>query len=489
MSEKFYALLLRLYPAQFRKDYGNEAMRLFRDRLEDERGFFPRLRLWFDLVCDLTVSIPREYLRPASSRAVARTSAVYPGLYVIELEPLRLSALLSGGVVTVFAVGMVYAALISQAQAIGAKKYSGGLAGDGNKPGIHERARMNSDSGAGYGPSASVASSSGEASSNSNSESSAKSANGMIAKGVKLDDAERQRVIAAASIELRKHYVNRDAAALMADALLLHERRGDYDNVNDAVAFAGLVTQQMRDITGDRHLSLDFFEEPVPEQQPRTPAEEIAQYRALMKQKNCTFEKVEILPGNIGYLKMNSFPELAVCEAKAVAAMKTLNHADAVIFDLRDNRGGEPAMVQRMAAYLFDHPEYWYNPRENTTERSWTQSPVRGNLLADKPVYVLTSSQTFSGAEQFCYDLKMLKRATLVGETTAGASHAGVFHRIDDHFGMGIPEVKAINPYSQNDWTGGGVAPDVEVKSFDALDIAQKLAQERLLSGAGTRRH
>src|SRR5215475_12006543 len=136
MSEKFYALLLRLYPAQFREDYGNEAMQLFRDRLEDERGFFPRLRLWFDLVCDLTVSIPREYFRSPAPRAVARASMVYPGLYVIEHEPLRLGALFSGGVVTVFAVGIVYAGLMSQAHAIGAKNYSGGLAGDGNKPGV-----------------------------------------------------------------------------------------------------------------------------------------------------------------------------------------------------------------------------------------------------------------------------------------------------------------------------------------------------------------
>src|SRR5262249_44274950 len=170
MSEKFYALLLRLYPAQFRKDYGNEAMQLFRDRLEDERGLFPRLRLWFDLVCDLAVSIPREYLRPAAPRAVARASMVYPGLYVIEHEPLRLSALFSGGVVTVFAVGIVYGALISQAQAVGAKKYSGGLAGDGNKPGIHETGRFNSDSSMGASAGASLGgSSSGEASDNSNS--------------------------------------------------------------------------------------------------------------------------------------------------------------------------------------------------------------------------------------------------------------------------------------------------------------------------------
>ena len=478
MSEKLYALLLRLYPAQFREDYGNEALQLFRDRLEDERGFFPRLRLWFDLVCDLTVSIPREYLRPASPRAVAGASAVYPGLYVIEQEPLRLGALLSASVLTAFSVGMIYASLFSQASA-GAKKYSGGLAGDGNKPGTHERARMNSESSVGSGASA-ASSSSGDASSNSNFEGLAKSANGAIAKGAKLDDAERQRVIAAASIELRKHYVNRDAAPMIADALLMHEKRGDYDNVTDAVAFAGLVTQQMREISADQHLSLDYFDSPVPERSPATTADKVTQYRALMKQQNCTFEKVELLPGNVGYLKMNSFPELSVCEAKAVAAMKTLNHAKAVIFDLRNNRGGEPAMIQRMAAYLFDHPEYWYNPRENTTERSWTHSPVQGNLLADKPVYVLTSSQTFSGAEQFCFDLKMLKRATLVGETTGGASHAGVFHRIDDHFGMGIPEVKSINPYSQNDWTGVGVEPDVKVKSADALDTAEKLAREKV---------
>jgi hypothetical protein len=60
---------------------------------------------------------------------------------------------------------------------------------------------------------------------------------------------------------------------------------------------------------------------------------------------------------------------------------------------------------------------------------SWTRSPVPGNRLADKPVYVLTSASTWSGAEQFSYDLKMLRRATLVGETTGGGAHAGVFHR------------------------------------------------------------
>ena len=160
--------------------------------------------------------------------------------------------------------------------------------------------------------------------------------------------------------------------------------------------------------------------------------------------------------------------------------MRRLNDADAIVFDLRENRGGFPDMVMLMAAYLFDHPEYMFSPRENTTERSWTRSPVPGNRLADKPAYILTSSSTLSGAEHFSYDLKMLKRATLVGETTGGAAHSGVFHRIDEHFGVGIPETKPINPYSKTDWEGVGVEPDIRVDAADALETAIKRAETKL---------
>lgn len=165
-----------------------------------------------------------------------------------------------------------------------------------------------------------------------------------------------------------------------------------------------------------------------------------------------------------------------MCGTEIRKAMGALNHADAIIFDLRDNSGGFPDTVSLVASYLFDHPVYMYGPRGAPTVDSWTRSPVTGNNLADKRVYVLTSGRTWSGAEQFSYDLKMLKRATLVGETTRGGAHAGVFHRIDDHFGMGIPEERSVNPYEKTDWEGIGVKPDVKVKAGDALDTAIKLA-------------
>ncbi len=471
MSDTIYAWLLRLYPSYFRKTYGDDALQLFRDRSRDENGFFSSFRLWLDLLADLAVSLPREYGRgqPAliSASVQGRLDGT-PSFWVLEGESPRPDALLSAALLSLVAF-VTIPILIGQDGAYRALAVW--------------VARPQHPSGAHSSASGRAAPQPPEGSKEMILASRQQTASAMVRaadEGMKLDAAERQRVIDAAIANLKQHYVYRDAAQKMADALLAHEKSGDDDAVTDGVAFANLLTRQMRDVSPDRHLVLVYSQDPLPRNPSGPTAEELARYRETMKQQNCTFEKVEILPRSIGYLKLNSFPDPSVCRTTATAAMASLNHADAIIFDLRDNRGGEPGMVALMAAYLFDHPEYWYNPRENTTEQSWTQSPVPANRLADKPAYVLTSARTLSGAEQFCYDLKMLKRATLVGETTGGAAHSGVFHRIDDHFGMGIPETRPINPFSQFDWAETGVEPDVKVKAADALETAKKLADTRL---------
>jgi hypothetical protein len=295
-----------------------------------------------------------------------------------------------------------------------------------------------------------------------------------------LDAAERQRVIDGVAKNLNEHYFDRDAARKMADALLTHEKKGGYNSVTEGGTFAELLTGQLRDVSHDMHLDVVYSLERLPDHPGVPTTESQARYRRALEEENCTFETVKILPHNIGYLKLNSFPDVSICRAMAVSAMTSLNGADALIFDLRDNRGGYPEMVMLIAAYLFERPEYMYSPREAPTEHLWTQSPVAGNKLADKPVYVLTSGTTWSGAEQFCYDLKVLKRATLVGEKTRGGAHAGVFYRIDDHFGIGIPEVRTVNPFSKMDWEGVGVEPDVKVKAADALETAERLAEAKL---------
>ncbi len=131
----------------------------------------------------------------------------------------------------------------------------------------------------------------------------------------------------------------------------------------------------------------------------------------------------------------------------------------------------------------------WPDPWQATSRDNPPLSPrvatchwgrTSGKRLDGKPAYVLTSKETFSGAEEFSYNLKNLKRATIIGETTGGGAHPVSGHRIDDHFMIGVPFARAINPISKANWEGTGVEPDVKVPAPDALTTAQKLAAERL---------
>src|SRR5213592_4209751 len=200
--------------------------------------------------------------------------------------------------------------------------------------------------------------------------------------------------------------------------------------------------------------------------------------RTRMESTNCSFEKAEHLPPNIGYLKFNAFPNPAVCGPTATAAMNFLGSVDAMIFDLRDNGGGDPKMIAYLSTYLFGestHLNDLYNRKEDATTQYWTLPYVPGNRLTGKPVFVLTSKRTFSGAEEFSYNLKNLKRATIIGETTGGGAHPVSGHRVDDHFMIGVPFAKAVNPISKTNWEGTGVEPDDE-----ALDVAKKMAAEQI---------
>ena len=194
------------------------------------------------------------------------------------------------------------------------------------------------------------------------------------------------------------------------------------------------------------------------------------QMRAVSEQQECSFEKLELHPGNIGYVKLNWFPDPASCSDVVDAVMTRLNDTDVLIFDLRDARGGYPEMVRQMAGWLFDHPVQWYNPRATSAVQLRTDSPVPGSRLANKPVFVLVSSRTFSGAEHFTYSLKILKRATIVGETTSGASHAGTAT------GSAVPQSMFGLSEPTPAWEGTGVQPDVKVDAADALRTAEKLA-------------
>jgi hypothetical protein len=303
------------------------------------------------------------------------------------------------------------------------------------------------------------------------------------APSVRLDAAARARVIERASELLDESYVFPEVAKKMAEAVRARQKRGEYDAVTSGEEFAKLLTDHFREVSHDRRLRVSYSAAPLPAGPAEPTAAERASMRKRMERMNCAFERAERLEGNVGYLKLNGFGDPEICRPTAVAAMNFLGDSDAIIFDLRSNGGGSPQMVALISTYLFAKPTHlndlWIR-KGNTTQQYWTFESVPGKRLDAKPVFVLTSSRTFSGAEEFSYNLKNLKRATIVGETTGGGAHPVRPHRIDDRFTIGVPFARAINPISKTNWEGVGVEPDVKVPAAEALETALRLAKEKL---------
>ena len=293
-----------------------------------------------------------------------------------------------------------------------------------------------------------------------------------------IDAAARTQIIDAALKRLNDSYVFPEVAKKMETAIRERAAKGEYDSVSSSRAFAEKLTADLQSVSRDKHLRVRYSHEPIPERgERREPsAEEREQFRREVNWMNHGFNKVERLPGNVGYIEFRGFMDEEAGAETVAAAMNFVANTDALIIDLRENGGGNPAMVALICSYLFG-PEpvhlndlYW---REgNRTDEFWTRKEVAGKRYLGKDVYVLTSHYTFSGAEEFSYNLKNLKRATIVGETTGGGAHPGGGFRVSEHFRMFVPTGRAISPITKTNWEGTGVEPDVKV----AADIALKTA-------------
>ncbi len=206
-----------------------------------------------------------------------------------------------------------------------------------------------------------------------------------------------------------------------------------------------------------------------------------------MRKDNFGFKKIELLPGNIGYIDFRYFADAGFggAGATAIAAMNFLAHTDAIIFDLRQNGGGNPSMIQLISSYLFEEPVHlnsFYIRKTNETKQFWTQGHVQGSKMTGNPVYVLTSSYTFSGAEEFTYNLKNMKHGTIIGETTGGGAHP-VEGRIFENLNvaMSLPFGRAVNPITKTNWEGTGIEPNIKVPADLALIVARIEATKTLM--------
>jgi hypothetical protein len=309
---------------------------------------------------------------------------------------------------------------------------------------------------------------------------------------LRLDKNTKSAIVDWICLKMDEIYVFPDVAAKMGEHIKTKLDKGDYDSISDPRAFARRLRNDLVEISHDRHFNVVYAPEPSSRFQRADPEEEkkrIEQRIRQWKYDNYTFKKVERMDGNVGYLRFDGFVDTLYAGDTAVAALQFLKHCDAIIIDLRYNGGGGADMIQLICSYFFEertHINSWYNRRLDRTDQSWTSTYVPGVKLLDTDLYILTSGRTFSAAEEFIYDLKNLGRATLVGETTGGGGHTVTFERNDDlKIEFKIPNSRAINPISGDNWEAKGIQPNVECPVEKALDKAYVLALEKIHEKTG----
>jgi hypothetical protein len=306
---------------------------------------------------------------------------------------------------------------------------------------------------------------------------------------MKLDAKQRETIITEVNQLLNQYYVYSETATKMAELTIKRLKNGEYDKLSDPSEFASVVFADLLSVSKDKHLNFRFAPEDAARYQKLESNDEKAKQEveqrilAESRRGNFGFRKVERLAGNVGYLDFRFFASADQAAPTATAALGFLANCDAIIIDLRQNGGGDPTQIQFMSSYFFDKPTHLndiYNRSEDHTENFWTLPYVPGPKLEKVDLYILTSSNTFSGAEEFSYNMKNLKRATLIGETTGGGAHPVEAKVVQNKFVLGIPYERAINPITKTNWEGTGVAPDIAIPADQAFNKAYAMALEKL---------
>ncbi|MBQ5946478.1 S41 family peptidase [Massilia sp. ST3] len=309
-----------------------------------------------------------------------------------------------------------------------------------------------------------------------------------------VDRALQVEVIDALVKKLNDHYIFPDKAKQIETALRQRQREGKYDAMSDGKQFAIQLTDDMRAVVRDLHMSVFFSPRPVPaddaagappasqaEWEQRVPADK---RQVLRQMAHRSVEQVEHLTPRIGYLKVSGFPPAFLMAESYAAAMNELADTDGLIVDLRNNGGGGADSVSLLVSYFVDQRtrlnDIWDRDTGISTQH-WTQDKLDGKRYGGtKPVVILAAAGTKSAGEDFAYTMQAMKRATVVGERTWGGAHPARPYRLSKHFLAVIPDRRTISPITQTNWEGVGVIPDVAAKPDDALAVAKDLLQRRL---------
>ncbi|AXT19708.1 hypothetical protein D7030_09415 [Flavobacteriaceae bacterium AU392] len=301
-----------------------------------------------------------------------------------------------------------------------------------------------------------------------------------------VNENELTIVIDSITKLVEQYYVSLEIGKEISDFIQAQKKSGAYKDITNPNALANQLTSDLRSVNGDLHMSVTYsletnVDDTSKENKVSTQIDNRGQWT------NYGLQEIKILDGNIGYLKINHFTSWNHFEeAKKVItrSINTIQNTDALIIDVRNNSGGFEEIVAYLISYFFDgesiHLSDYYYRYSDQRYGVHTTVNIPGTKLPNIPIYILVNSRSASAAESLAYMLKHLKRATIVGEITAGAGNGAMTHRVNSRFTVTIASEATINAITKTSFEQVGVIPNIKVSSDEAFSKGYLLALDYL---------
>nr|WP_321236211.1 S41 family peptidase [uncultured Psychroserpens sp.] len=293
-----------------------------------------------------------------------------------------------------------------------------------------------------------------------------------------LTKKEIKAIISKIPELILEHYVLTEKKLEISDAFTQNIKSKIYQNFINPDSLANKLTKDLRTISNDKHLSVEYLKTEDDKKDFDWDDWEKKE-RALELTQNFGFTEIKILEENIGYLKIVEFMHSQRGMQTAVATMKLIENTKGLIIDLRGNGGGYSGLMMYILNHYFDGgPTHisttFYSDKNSIPDKEYSSDLVYGKLRVNTPLYIIINEKTGSAAEFLAYTLQAFGKAKIVGKSSAGAAHMNSFYTLNNRFRISISTAAPINPITNTNWENIGVIPDYEIED-EIVNKALKL--------------
>ena len=284
-----------------------------------------------------------------------------------------------------------------------------------------------------------------------------------------LSSKEIQHAVQRMATLIEDNYVFEAKGKKIAGYLLQEYKKGTFSQCRNWKMFDSLATHHLRTFSHDGHLYVRYDPKTVKELKDAearadttaTFSEDAFYYGQQAVDNNFGFRQVKVTEKNIGYIQLSEINISAKSLPTLFAAMRIVTHTQALMLDLRNNGGGGSDVGPVLESFFLpkDTPLLEFKTRQGDSKLektvNWLTEPKY-----EKPLFILINSGTASAAEALAYALQHTKRATIIGQPSAGAAHMNSWYPVNDQIFVSVSTAAPAKPGTEESWEQKGVQPD-----------------------------